>query len=284
VDGQQGNDPPVSPLGKGGTPSSSSPLGKGEDPPVSPIAKGGDPPSSPLAKGGTKGGSGRKPFQRLERHIWRKVFAGFIVLVPLFVTFLVLRFIFSYLDNLFRPLIRDTPLLRDIPLDFPGVGVVFAVILLYVVGMLVSIRAGRRAIDWQHAVLSRVPVVKSIYSVAKQATDAFSGPVGHHFSRVVFIEWPRAGALALGFITGQVQLQDNRVIVAIYIPTAPTPTSGMLVMVPQEEVIETDISVEDAMKMVFSVGIVHPPSITLQPFGSAQGRPWTGAPRPPVGV
>lgn len=254
----------------------------GNDSPVSPLSKGGASPSSPPGKGGTKGGVGHKPLQRLEHHIWRKVFAGFIVLVPLFVTFLVLRFIFGYLDNLFRPLIRDTPLLRNVPLDFPGVGVVFAVILLYVVGVLVSIRAGRRAIDWQHAVLSRVPVVKSIYNVAKQATDAFSGPVGHHFSRVVFIEWPRPGALALGFITGQVQLQDNRVIIAIYIPTAPTPTSGMLVMVPQEEVIETDISVEDAMKMVFSCGIVHPASVALHPFDSAQDRPWTGAPRPPV--
>ncbi len=202
-----------------------------------------------------------RPWQRLESHAWRRIASGFLVLIPLIATFLIFRFIFIFVDGFFRGergVIR--PWIEGTPLDFPGFGVAIVLVILYVIGVLVTARAGRKALDWQGVVLSRIPVVKSIYGVAKQATDSFSGPEGHRFSRVVFIQWPRKGVRALGFVTGQCYSPEveGGVLLVVYIPTVPNPTSGNLAFVTEEEIIETDISVEDAMKIVFSGGIVLP--------------------------
>ena len=120
--------------------------------------------------------------------------------------------------------------------------------------------------------LSRVPVVKSIYGVAKQAADALSSPLDRQFHRVVFLEWPRPGVRAMGFVTGHWGSPGEDKMVVVYIPTVPNPTSGMLAILPENDVVETDITVEDAMKMVFSGGIVLPESMRVQT--------WTGMPRP----
>ena len=199
----------------------------------------------------------RTPFQRVEGHFLRTMASGFVVLIPLLVTILILQFVVVSLDGIFR---GEGGLLSRTPLNFPGVGVVILVAVLYGVGLIVSGRVGRRrVVQWQGAVLSRIPVVKSIYSVAHQATEALTSSTGHRFSRVVFLEWPREGFLALGFVTGHCHLpiQEDTLIV-VYIPTVPNPTSGNLAFVSEREVIETDMSVEDAMKVVFSGGIVLP--------------------------
>ena len=203
----------------------------------------------------------RRPIQRLESHIWGRMLAGLLVLIPLIVTIVILRFAVISIDHLLRG--EDgffTPLISNTPLDFPGVGVVFVLLVLYVIGVLVSGATGRRrVIDWQHAVLSRVPLVKSIYGVARQATEALSVPMESQFSRVVFIEWPREGYLALGFVTGHVfsEMSDEKLLV-VYIPTVPNPTSGNMAFVREQDIVETDLGVEDAMKLVFSGGIVVP--------------------------
>ena len=204
--------------------------------------------------------------QRLERHLGRRVISGFLVLIPLLVTVLILRFIFYYVDGIFRGEGGFfTPLIRDTPLDFQGVGVIFALIVLYVVGLLVSARAGKRAIDWQSAILSRIPVVKSIYGLTKQAADALSAPMGHEFSRVVFLEWPRSGVMAMGLVTGHCHFPgEDKSMLVVYIPTAPNPTSGMMAFVSETDILETDISVEDAMKVVFSGGIVLPEGMQIK--------------------
>ena len=210
------------------------------------------------------------PFQRVERHVLRRIVSGFIVLIPLIVTILILRYAFIYVDNIFR---GDsgffTRIIRGGPLDFAGVGVIFSLIVLYLVGLLVSARAGRRAFDWPDAVLSRVPVVKSIYGVAKQAADTLSSSMDRQFHRVVFLEWPRPGVTAMGFVTGHCNSpEEEKTMVVVYIPTVPNPTSGMLAILPEEEVIETGITVEDAMMMVFSGGIVLPDSMQVQTWAS----------------
>ncbi len=191
---------------------------------------------------------------RAERHLWRKIFSGFLVVVPLAVTFIIVRFVVVFLDDILRPFLQDTYL------DFPGIGLAILLIGLYLVGAIVSARLGRKAFDVQGAVLTRVPVVNSIYMLARQATDALSTPMEREINRVVFIEWPRPGFMALGFVTGQTTAFEEggspRLIV--YVPTVPNPTSGNLAFVAEEDVIDTDITVEEAMKTVFSGGIVPP--------------------------
>ena len=142
---------------------------------------------------------------------------------------------------------------------------VFALIVFYTLGLLVSGRMGRRAIDWQSAILSRIPVVSSIYNVVKQATDAMSTPSGHQYSRVVFLEWPRPGVMAMGFVTGHCHspVDARRTLLVVYIPTVPIPTSGMLAFVSEEDITETNLRVEEAMKMVLSGGIVLPDAMNM---------------------
>lgn len=205
-------------------------------------------------------------YQRGERHFWRRIAAGFFVLVPLLATFLIIRFVFGYVDGIFR---GDSGLLtrwiEGTPLDFPGVGVAFTITLLYVIGLLVAAEAGRRAVNWQNAVLSKIPVVKSIYGVAKQATDSLVSPSGHKFSRVVFIQWPREGLLAMGFITGHCPSPTGKGedLLVVYIPTVPNPTSGNLAFVTENQVVESKLTVEEAMKIVFSGGMVLPEKMTV---------------------
>ena len=205
-------------------------------------------------------------YQRGERHFWRRIAAGFFVLVPLLATFLIIRLVFGYIDGIFR---GDSGLLtrwiEGTPLDFPGVGVAFTIALLYVIGLLVAAEAGRRAVSWQNTVLSKIPVVKSIYGVARQATDSLVSPTGHQFSRVVFIEWPRQGFLAMGFITGHCPspIKDGQDLLVVYIPTVPKPTSGNLAFVTEDKVVETKLTVEEAMKIVFSGGMVLPEHMNM---------------------
>ena len=205
--------------------------------------------------------------RRIEHHVWRRVLSGFLVLIPVLITFLTLRLIFGYVDGFFRPFFED----RDIPLDFPGIGVAISLAVLYVVG---AFFAGKRAKAWQDAVLTRVPMVRSIYGAARQATDALSAPTGERYRRVVFIEWPRPGVLTLGFVTGQIRSVGRGGVdtVAVYIPTVPNPTSGMLAWLPEDQLIETHLTVEEAMKAVFSGGIVLPPSPELAGLETALRR------------
>ena len=211
----------------------------------------------------------RSLLQRLEGHVWRRMFAGLFVLIPLLVTVVIVWLAIDRLDGFVPSFVTDR-------VDFTGIGLVSALVLLYVIGWLAATRLGDHVVGWEKAVLGRVPVVKHIYGVARQAADALSVPMGHHFSRVVFIEWPRSGMRAMGFVTGHYHSgPDNETLVAIYVPTVPNPTSGNLAFVREDDVIETAISVEDAMKVVFSGGIVLP--------GVVEGSPRTNIPKLPQG-
>ena len=190
-------------------------------------------------------------FRKAEHHVWRNLASGFWVLVPVLVTYLIFRLAFIYVDGFFRPLVKNTPL------DFPGVGVIIILVGLYVVG---GALAGERLQRWQDAVLTRIPIIKGPYTVARQATAALSMPMGKHFNRVVFVEWPRPGVRTMGFVTGYLDGPPDQIgrRVAVYIPTVPNPTSGMLAFFAEGDTMESNISVPEAMKTVLSGGIVLP--------------------------
>lgn len=207
---------------------------------------------------GSANGSKPPSPRRLERHFTRRILSGFLLLAPLLITLWVVLFVFTTVDNLFR---GENGLLsffvRDRPWDVWGIGFVITIALLYLIGLFFS---GNRSKAIQDAVLSRIPIVSGIYNVARQATDTLSGPAGHHFNRVVMVEWPRPGVAAMGFATGRLDGADNggKTMVAVYIPTVPNPTSGMLAFFPEEDLTDTNVSIQDAMKTVFSGGVVLP--------------------------
>ena len=213
------------------------------------------------------GGTEKVPaYRKVERHFWRRMSRGLLVIIPLLVTFLILRYLVVILENLIRPvttLILEIPYIGHIPASTPIawlIAVSGILVFLYVLGWIVTGERGQRSVKVAlNTILDRIPIVGKIYTVANQATEAISTPMSSQYSRVVFLDWPREGVRAMGLVTGQYYVPtEDRVMLTIYIATVPNPTSGMLAIIPEDEVTETDISVEDAMKIIFSGGIVLP--------------------------
>ena len=197
-------------------------------------------------------------FRRLERHVQTKTVGGLMGSIPLLVTAFVLYFLIDKTDGL----VRLMPFVHNRPWDFPGVGLIAMIIIFYLVGLAVSTRPGRVIMDLKSKLVNSIPLVGTVHGVAEQASSSMASQ--YRFSRVVFIEWPRDGMIALGFVTGRaVSAATGESMVVIYVPTVPNPTSGNMAFVIEDDVFETDMSVEDAMKMVFSGGIVLPESVAF---------------------
>ncbi len=204
-------------------------------------------------------------FQRFESHVQGRTLGGLIELVPLLVSAVVILFIIRWTDQFIRPL----NFVAGRPWDFPGLGILVAILVFYLVGILISTSFGRTIMTWKNAVLEAIPVVKTIYGVTQQATQSMTSQF--RFTRVVFLEWPRDGMVAIGFVTGRAYREkrgmeggdEPQSLVVVYIPTVPNPTSGNLAFVMEDDLMETDMTVEDAMKIVFSGGIVLPSSVSL---------------------
>ncbi len=191
--------------------------------------------------------------KRVEGHIQGRTLAGLLDLVPALVTLMVVLFLVESADSLIRPL----PFVAERPWDFAGIGLIVGVVIFYLFGLIISTSIGLRISDWKDKIIGSIPVIKNIFGVTRQVMTSFTSQ--YTFSRVVFLEWPREGMIAMGFVTGRAysaKTQDSMAIV--YIPTIPNPTSGNMSLVMEDDLIETDLAVDDAMKLVFSGGIVLP--------------------------
>lgn len=197
-------------------------------------------------------------FKRVENHVQGRVLSGLFELVPLIVTLLVLVWLVQQTDGFFRGL----AFVKDRPWDFPGVGLVILAVIFYLVGLVALSTAGRWFLSYVSIVINYIPVARTLYGVTRQATTSVGSRA--NFSRVVFIEWPRDGMMAMGFVTGRARAPGKEEdLVSVYVPTVPNPTSGNMAFVLEDDVVETDVTVEDAMKLIFSGGIVLPESISM---------------------
>ena len=189
-------------------------------------------------------------------HLRRVMTAGLIVVVPLAITFWVLRLVFNLMDGFLGPLIDDR-----IGRHIPGIGILAMLVLVYVAGLLWDLsHLSRRMIEGVQKWLLSISIVGAVYSPARQLIDSFSGTSESGFKRVVLIEYPKAGTWMIGFLTSTTMTRDGEMGV-VYVPTAPTPNSGWVGVVPIEGVYDVDMSVQQAMSMVLSGGIVTPDSI-----------------------
>ena len=205
-------------------------------------------------------GEGERPniFKRVESHIQSRVLKGLLELVPLLVTVLILIYVINVTNEFFRGL----PFIKDRPWDFPGIGLVILGIVFYLVGLFAIFSFGQLILNGVHRLMNFIPVVRTLYGVTEQAMASVGSSA--NFSRVVFIEWPRDGMMAMGFVTGRASAPSREEdLVSVYVPTVPNPTSGNMAFVLEDDVVETDMSVEDAMKLIFSGGIVLPESISM---------------------
>lgn len=202
----------------------------------------------------------KKPsiLSKIERHVQRRMLDGLMDLLPLLATVLVIAFAAGYADGLVRAL----PFISGTQFDFWGIGLIVMVVAFYLVGLLVSTRWGRKMSSWKGALFGSIPIVKVVFNVAQQAMASMTSQ--YRFTRVVFVEWPRPGMAALGFVTARVRdPRTEDTLVLVYIPTIPNPTSGNMALVVEDDVLETDMTVDAAMKLVFSGGIVAPDTFSL---------------------
>ena len=190
-------------------------------------------------------------------HFRGRIIAGLVILLPLGATYLILKFVFDIIDP---PLVQliDGITGRHIP----GVGIISFIIILYLVGVVGSYVIGRRLISIGHALLNLIPIVRPIYRTAKQTVDAL-GPnsIRKHYNRVVMLDFPRKGIKSIGFATSTLIGPSGDQMVAVYIPTTPIPTSGYLALVREEDVVSTNLTVDEAMKVVISGGVLTPNQI-----------------------
>ncbi len=193
---------------------------------------------------------------RIARHFTQKIKTGSFILLSFVIVALVLKFIFNLVDGIFLE-VRRMPYVPDVP----GIGIAFAIILVYILGMLESNRIGKKFIRMCQQAPLRVPFIKVLYSMTKQLVESFKpNETAFGFNRVVSIEYPRRGVESLGVPVSKI-IRGGKHCVVVYIPTPPTPYTGPLVVVPEEEVHETDLPIEKLMQMVVSLGIVSPEEI-----------------------
>lgn len=209
------------------------------------------------------GGSRRNflgPLRRPVVHFQRTIGAGILVILPIGITALVLKFFFDLLDPVLAPLVDLLP-----GRSVTGTGLVALIILVYLLGLFAALVVGRRLIGVGHRLMEVIPLVKGIYGTTRMAIGILSKSQngnGHsdsdedqQYAGVVLIEYPRVGILSIGLITSSMLDTDGEEVLSVYIPTTPIPSSGFLVIVPAAEVTRTDMSVEDALRVVISGGI-----------------------------
>ena len=205
----------------------------------------------------------------------RYLIAGILVWLPLGATVLVIKFIVDILDQsmVLVPAELRPEALLGFPL--PGLGVILSVLVIVLTGMVAANLAGRRLLDAWEAVLARIPLVRSVYAGVKQVTETVFSPSGQSFRKVLLVEYPRRGVWTLAFQTGtslgEAQRKTGEEVINVYLPTTPNPTSGFFLMVPRKDIIELDMSVDDGLKMIISMGMVVPS--TPHPSPAAVARP-----------
>ena len=194
--------------------------------------------------------------------IKRYFITGLLIWVPLAITVWVLSVIAGLADNSLRLLPESIHPHTIIGVDIPGAGLVLTLGIVFVTGLLAANFIGQRLVSWWEGLLARIPVVNSIYNSVKQVSDTLFSSSGNAFRKALLIEYPRQGAWTIAFLTGQpggdVANHLRGDFVSVYVPTTPNPTSGFFLMMPRSSVVELEMSVDEALKYIISMGVVAP--------------------------
>ena len=192
----------------------------------------------------------------------RWLLAGLLVLVPLAITVWVLDWIVSTLDQTLQILPRNWHPDYLIGVHVPGFGVLLALAIVLLIGAVASNFFGRKLVGWWDSLLGRIPIVRSIYSSVKQVSDTLFSENGNAFRKAVLVQWPREGVWTIAFQTGtpggDVVNHLGPDYLSVYVPTTPNPTGGYFVMLKASDCIELNMSVDEALTYVISMGVVSP--------------------------
>lgn len=197
-----------------------------------------------------------KPLGRFRR----RFISGLLIVVPLVLTYLVLRFLFESIDGILAPVVQAV-FRRHIP----GVGLLATLILVIIAGWITTGVAGGKLLRMWEGWLVRLPIIRIVYGGAKQLMESVSKAEGTSFKQVGMIEYPRLGIYSLCFLSNRLDLElkgDAHQRITVFVPSTPTPFTGFVMLVRPEEIIPLNIPVEDAIKLMVSGGIVAPPKLT----------------------
>jgi uncharacterized membrane protein len=193
----------------------------------------------------------------LLRHLKKAVFRGFLVLLPLALSFLVLRFLYLAVDQRVAGLLE-----KWIGRKIPGLGILLVLVILYLLGLLAGNLVGRRFLAGVDRISGRVPLVRTTYKLGKQLGNAFASPGSGHLKRVVLVEQFRPGVWSVGFVTGHMSdPKTGEKLVRLFLPQGPNPTSGFMIIVRESEVRPISWTVPEAMNAIISGGISAPDQI-----------------------
>jgi uncharacterized membrane protein len=192
----------------------------------------------------------------------RYLVAGLLVWVPLGVTLLIIGFLVDLMDQTLLLLPHAWQPEQIIGFRIPGLGFLLTFAVVLVTGVFVANLAGQQLLGLGEKLLGRIPLVRSIYGSVKQLTESMFTGGGKSFRKVLLVRYPHPGSWTLAFQTGEgsreIRDKTGREVVSVFVPTTPNPTSGFFLIVPRDEVIELDISVDEGLKMLLSVGVVAP--------------------------
>lgn len=187
---------------------------------------------------------------------------GLLIWFPLGITLWVLNAILGTLDQTLLLLPGAWHPDKLLGFHLPGFGLVLTLLIVLLTGVLAANFIGARLLRWWEGILSRIPIVRSIYSSVKQVSDTMLSPKGNAFRKATLVEFPQRGQWAIGLVVGSPGAAIEEVlganVVTVFVPTAPNPTSGYTIVVPPGELRECDMSVDEALKFIVSLGVVTP--------------------------
>lgn len=205
----------------------------------------------------------------MKKKLKRIFLTGLAVVIPVGLTLYILSFIIGIMDNLLRVIPSEYHPDNLFQVHVPGLGAIVTVILIFICGLVTTSYFGNRLVRFGEHLVGKIPFVRSIYQAIKRIADSLFMDKARSFKKVVMVEYPRRGIYSIGFITGtpngeiQKRIGQKGPCIGVFIPLALTPTTGFFIIVPQDEVIELCMTVEEAFTLIISAGIVTP---TDHPF------------------
>lgn len=196
-------------------------------------------------------------------YIRRYFISGLLVWLPIWVTLLVIKFLVDMMSQTLSLLPHEYQPDEILGFHVPFIGVLITLLVIFVTGLIVANVIGRWLVGAWDALMGRIPIVRTVYTSAKQVSETLFTPGGQSFRKVLLVQYPHAGMWTIAFQTGNIipDIQGalgSGELVSFYVPTTPNPTSGFLLIAPREDVIELQMSVDQALKFVISLGVVHP--------------------------
>ena len=183
-------------------------------------------------------------------HFRRIILTGLLAIVPVALTFYILKGIFTFLDNL------TSPIFKEMDIYIPGLGILLTLLLVYFLGLFITNILGKRVLYWLEKLIKNIPLVNTIYNTIKQITHAVTGTSENNFQSVVYIEYPRKELWTLAFVTGESKNDHQVEFYHLFVPTTPNPTSGVFIIIPKKDTRKTELNIEEALKSVISGGML----------------------------